>query len=98
MSEEIVFVKVEHEPPDDDISMEPSEELFGTEVKVEVSDENDLASNLNTCAAVDLKFFDNNSLLKCHAQERNLVADEENQLLSDLAVKPFAHQCQKSLR
>ena len=98
MSEEIVFVKVEHEPPDDDISMEPSEELFGTEVKVEVSDENDLASNLNTCAAVDLKFFDNNSLLKGQDQERNLVADEENQLLSDLAVKPLTHQCQKSLR
>ena len=98
MSEEIVFIKVELEPPDDDISMEPSEELFGAEVKAEVFDENDPASNLNTCAAVDLKFFDNNSLLKGHAQERNLVADEENQLLSELAVKSFAHQCQKSLR
>ena len=94
MSEEIVFVKVEHEPPDDDISMEPSEEVFGAEVVVKI----DPVSNLNTCAAVDLKFFDNNSLLKCHAQERNLVADEENQLLSDLAVKPLTHQCQKSLR
>ena len=94
MSEEIVFVKVEHEPPDDDISMEPSEELSG----VEVVDKIHPVSNLNTCAAVDLKFFDNNSLLKGHAQERNLVADEENQLLSELAVKPFAHQCQKSLR
>ena len=98
MSEEIVFIKVEHEPPDDDISMEPSEELFGAEVKVELFDENDPASNLNTCAAVDLKFFDNNSLLKGQDQERNLVADEENQLLSGLAVKPFPHQCQKSLR
>ena len=97
MSEEIVFVKVENEPPDDDISMEPSEELFGAEVVEKI----DPVSNLNTCAsAVGLKFFDNNSLSKDHIQERNLVFEEENRLLfeSELAVKPYTHQCQKSLR
>ena len=96
MSEEIVFVKVENEPPDDDISMEPSEEVFGAEVVVKI----DPVSNLNTCAAVGLNFFDNNSLSKDHIQERSLVFAEGNRLLSesDLAVKPYAHQCQKSLR
>ena len=95
MSEEIVFVKVKNEPPDDDISMEPSEELSGAEAV----DKIDPVSNLNTCAAIGLEFFDNNSLLKNDIQEHNQVFDEENRLSkSELAIKPNAHQCQKSLR